>query len=380
MAKSVRKVAASLPPAVFASRLQASRHNIQKQALDGYLVLNPFEQFYFTGFDGEDGATLILGRQVYVITDGRFTEQLGRSAPWARPAVRTGALSAALGELIRKHRLRKVGFRSEHMTVAALNAFRKAVRPTRLVPAPKVTAELRECKDASEVAAIEQAVEIAQTAFSKLKTRIRVGMTESEIAAELDYHMVRLGAQEPGFPTIVAVDANSSLPHARPGSRKVRDGSAILIDWGARVGGYCSDLTRMLYIRRIPPRFRRMHDAVLAAQQAAISAIVPGAVLGEIYGAGRGRLAEAGMAEQFTHGLGHGLGLEVHEPPRLGPKIRDKCRTGMVVTVEPGVYFPGVGGVRIEDDVLVTDTGCRVLSNLPREPQAAIIPGGRRSS
>jgi Xaa-Pro aminopeptidase len=198
-------------------------------------------------------------------------------------------------------------------------------------------------------------------------------MTERELAAELGHEMARLGATEPSFPIIVAEGANAAFPHAVPGDRRLREGSAVLIDWGATVDHYRSDLTRVIFIRRIPPRFRRMYLSVLAAQREGIAAIKPGVRMCDVDGKARRVLKRAGMGRQFSHGLGHGIGLDIHEAPRLSAREKEPLEAGMVVTVEPGVYLPGIGGIRIEDDVLVTDTGQRALTSLPTEIDEMVV-------
>jgi Xaa-Pro aminopeptidase len=235
-------------------------------------------------------------------------------------------------------------------------------------------------KDETEITAIQESIRIAEAAFRRVVPRIRAGMTELDLAANLQHEMIRLGAEGASFPIIVAEGPNSSRPHAKPGKRRIGVGSAVLIDWGAVVGHYCSDLTRVVFIRRIPPRFRRMYQSVLAAQLEAIGAIRPGVRMCDVDAKARNLLAKAGIGHRFTHGLGHGLGLDIHEAPRLARKVVDRLEPGMVVTVEPGVYFPGVGGVRIEDDILVTETGAKVLTSLPKDLDAMVVQAGRRTA
>jgi Xaa-Pro aminopeptidase len=344
-----------------------------RKALDGYLVTNRVDQYYLTGFDGEDGGALVLPDKVYLLTDGRFSEEASIHAPWATAIVRTGALSEALGKTVKRHRLARVGLDPAYTSLAQHTAFRKACRPSRLVPAPDILTEMRQIKDASEVAAIERSAEIAQAAFVQSLKRIRPGMTEREFAAGLLNEMLRRGASGWSFPTIVAEGPASSLPHARAGDRKIEVGSLLLIDWGALVDHYCSDLTRVVFIRKIPPRFRQMYENVLAAQAAGIEAIRPGVEFRQVDAQARTLLKKKGMDKAFSHGLGHGIGLDIHEAPRLSRIAKGVLKAGMVVTVEPGVYYPGVGGVRIEDDVLVTEDGHRVLTHLPKALDEMIV-------
>jgi Xaa-Pro aminopeptidase len=362
-----------LPPSIIASRLNTCRDRIQQAGVTGYLVTARPDQFYLTGFDGEDGAALILPRKVYLITDGRFEEEAARAAPWATAVVRTGTIPDALKPLMGRHRVARLGFAPEFLSVAAHAALRRTLRGTRLVPIAGLTDRLRLIKDPTEVAAIERAIRVAEGAFKSVIKRMRIGTTERALAAELEHEMKRRGASGASFPIIVAEGPNSSLPHATPGDRRIGRGSAVLIDWGATVNHYRSDLTRVIFVRRIPPRFRRMYEQVLAAQVEGIRAVRAGVRMCDADAAARKRLAAAGLAERFSHGLGHGIGLDIHEAPRLSRRCCDPLEPGMVVTVEPGVYFPGRGGVRIEDDVLVTRDRPRVLSRLTKDIESMVV-------
>lgn len=361
------------PPPNIAKRLRACRELLWSRRLDGYLVSLPADQYYLTGFEGEDGAVLILRRSLWLITDGRFATQAARSAPWASALVRTGPLASAVRRLVRRHGLSRLGFQPEGLSVHTYARLRRELRPARLVPVPEAVQRLRLLKDDTEIAAIEQAVRVAEAAFRAATRRIRVGMTEAELAANLQHEMLRRGASQASFPIIVAEGPNAALPHARPGLRRLRAGSPVLIDWGATVANYRSDLTRVVFVRRIPPRFRRMYECVLAAQREAIQAIGPGRRMCDVDAVARRVLKQAGLDRHFVHGLGHGLGLDIHEPPRLAKHATEPLQAGMVVTVEPGVYLPDVGGVRIEDDVVVTPTGCRVLSGLPKDLDLMVV-------
>jgi len=360
-------------PQHLARRLCLLRSSIRAKSLNGYLVTSRADQYYLTGFDGEDGAVLVLPRRVCLLTDGRFAEEAARRCPWASTVVRKGALSEALGRLARRHRLDRIGFEPASLTVAAHAAFRKAVRPARLVSVPRAVQALRVIKDAHEIAQLQRAIEVAESAFRTVIRQVRPGMTERAVAADLQREMIRRGASEASFPIIVAVGPRASLPHAVPGDRKIRSGSAVLIDWGAVVGHYRSDLTRVIFVHRIPPRFKRLYRHVREAQEEAIRTIGPGVRMGDVDAVARRRLRKAGLDARFTHGLGHGIGLDIHEAPRLAPRVTDRLAAGMVVTVEPGVYWPGVGGVRIEDDVLVTEDGYKVLSGLPKDLDAMVV-------
>lgn len=361
------------PADAIAARLAACREKILDLKADGYLVTNRTDQYYLTHFDGEDGAALILPKDVHLVTDGRFKDEAAVYAPWAKALVRDGALVDALQKLCKRLRLKKLAFQPETLTVEMFDKLKKALTGIKLVPALGLARDLRIRKDSTEVASIQKAVVIAQDAYREVTRRIRIGMTERELAADLLNEMLRRGATGSSFPIIIAEGANAAFPHAVPGDRQIREGSAVLIDWGATVNHYRSDLTRVIFIRRIPPRIGGMYEHVLAAQEAAIAAIRPGKRMCDIDAVARNRLKEARLDRAFSHGLGHGLGLDIHEAPRLTRKIEDLLEPGMVVTVEPGVYLPDIGGVRIEDDVLVTPEGCRVLTSLPKDLDSAVV-------
>lgn len=352
-------------PARFADRLRRLRESMSARKLDGYLVLNRMDQLWLTGFGGEDGGVLVTHRAVTLLTDGRFDELADRQAPWARKVLRRQRGPESIARVIVRHRLRRLGFEPAHMNVAMYTALVRLIRPARLAAAGGLVLDMRQCKDEQEIAAIRRAIAIAQEAFTSVRDAIRPGVTEREVAALLRYEMHRRGAQEDAFPPIVAVGANASLPHAEAGDRVLRAGQAVLIDWGCRADGYVSDLTRMVWTHTIPPDLRRPYAAAVEAHHRAIEAVGPGVKAETVDRIAREVIRSHGFARQFTHALGHGIGLDVHEAPRLGRRSRDVLKPGMVVTIEPGVYLPGIGGVRVEDDVLVTSDGCQVLSSLP---------------
>jgi len=357
-----------------AERCRRLRAALAERGIEALLVTDPAEVRYLSGFTGEDSWLLVGKGRGRVITDGRFAEEVRRLAPGFGATVRRGSLVEALAGVVRRRRLGVVGYDPAKVSVEMLGRLRRAMPGVRLRRAGGMVARLRMRKDPLELAAIRRAVRVAETAWGALRRRIRLGMTEAALAAELDYQMRLAGAEGTAFPTILAIDANAARPHAKPGRRRLHRGAVLLMDFGARVGGYVCDLTRTMFIGRIPPRARRVYETVYAAQQAAIEAVRPGARLVDVDAAARQVIREAGFGRYFGHGLGHGLGLEVHEEPRLGPRSRGgRLEPGMVVTIEPGIYLAGRFGVRIEDDVLVTATGCRVLTRLPKAPDEVVL-------
>ncbi|NLF32292.1 MAG: aminopeptidase P family protein [Planctomycetes bacterium] len=336
---------------------------------DAMLVTSAPNVRYLSGFGGEDSWLLVGRGWAVLLTDSRFAEQATLDCPGVEHVIRDGAMADALAGALRGRKVRRLAFESEHVTVAEHAKLAEAIGERRLTGVEAAAAGLRAVKDDGEVAAIRRAIRMAERAFAGLiagGAKALLGRREDAVAGELEYRMRQAGAAEASFPTIVAAGAHGSLPHHRPGPARIRDGQAVLFDWGAKAGGYCSDLTRVVFVGRIPPQMGRIYEVVLKAQKASIEAIRPGRPASSVDGVARRLIAQAGFAGRFGHGLGHGVGLEIHESPALSPRNQARLRAGQVVTVEPGIYVPGVGGVRIEDDVLVTPDGAQVLSRLPK--------------
>ncbi len=340
------------------------------------LVTAPHDVRYLTGFTGED-SWLLFGRDwAVLITDARFAEQADHECGDIETAVRTGRLPEAAAEAIKAHRVRRLAFQSVHMTVHVRDRLATLLPRVRLVGVQQVVEVLRRVKVDQELRAICKAIRVAERAFTDLISggaKALVGQTERAVAARLDYLMCAAGASGPAFPTILAAGAHASQCHYQPASTVIRADQAVLIDWGARVDGYCSDLTRVVFTGRIPPRIGELYNVVLRAQLAGIAKIRPGVACRTVDRAARDVISAAGFGEEFRHALGHGIGLLVHEGPGLARTETGRLRSGMVVTVEPGIYLPRIGGVRIEDDVLVTPRGRRRLSSLPRDVEAMVL-------
>jgi Xaa-Pro aminopeptidase len=346
------------------------------RGLSGLLVVSEEDVSYLTAFTGADSCLLLGGGWAVLVTDGRYAEQAGSECPELEVFVRDGPMLEAIGDLVEQRRARRLAVQADHMTVQWWQRLGKRVGPRRLVSVTEVVSQLRSIKDEGEVRAICKAVRVAERAFRELIGRGAkglVGRSEREVAADLDYRMRRLGASAASFETIVAAGAHAALPHYRPGSTKIRRDQPVLIDWGAQVAGYCSDLTRVVFAGRIPPKLAEIYEVAVRAQAAAVGAIRSGVGCKTVDATARKVIAEAGYGREFVHGLGHGIGRQVHEAPALGRLAKGRLRAGMVVTVEPGVYVPGLGGVRIEDDVQVTSDGHRKLSRLPRSLSAMVL-------
>ena len=358
---------------VYAQRRRRALAKLRSAGADAMLVTSPFDVSYLTGFTGDDSFLLVGKGWATLVTDSRFAEQVAKECGDIDCHVRNGGLDAAVAGLLKGRGIRKLGFDPRKMTVKLKSDLAAKLSSGKLVEVTEVVSSLRIAKDDLELAAMRKAIRIAEKAFKEmmaLGAKGWIGRTERDLAGELEYRMRQAGADKASFPTILAAGAHGSIPHYIPASTRIRPNQAVLVDWGARVDGYCSDLTRVVFTGTIPAKIREIYEVVRKAQAAGIAAIRPGVCCKTVDVAARECIAKAGFGEKFGHGLGHGLGREVHEAPGLGKASNTRLKCGMVVTVEPGIYLPGTGGVRIEDDVLVTSTSARRLSSLPRDIDA----------
>ena len=331
---------------------------------------------YFCGFTGDDATLLIGPRWAVLISDGRFGQQAPRECPDIEVVIRKKGMAETVKKALEGRKVRSLGVQGGDMTAATVDAYTKVLGARRVKTLTNIVAPLRASKDDIEIRQIRKAASIAQKAFLKLTSRGRkafVGRSEREVAAELEYLMRLEGADGAAFETILAAGPHACDCHYRPASTKIRKDQAVLIDWGAKVGGYCSDLTRVVFTGKISPKIAEIYDVVLNAQTTGINALRVGALLKTPDTLARKVITDAGY--EFIHGLGHGVGRQVHEAPGLGGKGQGRLRSGMVVTVEPGIYLPGVGGVRIEDDILVTADGPKRLSTLTTDIRAMVLKG-----
>jgi Xaa-Pro aminopeptidase len=342
---------------------------LAEEQLDVLLVSSPVSVTYLTGFSG-DSSTLLLSRdRAVLVSDARYTEQIAAECPGLEAHIRPPSqpLRQAVAEVIGKLGVRAIGFESSHLTVADWETLRDLVKTADWKPGRDRVEKLRAVKDESEVAQIREAIDFAERAFTVFRALLRPEDREKDLCDSLENTMRRAGATAASFPSIVAVGERAALPHAPPTDKAVAEADLLLVDWGASGRFYKSDLTRVLATRRISPKLEEVYKVVLTAQERAIAAVRPGVKGLEVDAVARGTIAEAGYGDFFGHGLGHGIGLEVHEAPALRQNSEVDLEAGMVVTVEPGIYLPGWGGVRIEDDVLVTPDGCEVLTHVAKE-------------
>lgn len=334
-----------------------------EQCLDGFLVSSPANRRYLSGFTGSNGYLVITASKAVLATDFRYIEQAQSESPGFKVHHMRGGepwFPAVINDL----GLHRLGFEADDMSVAAFSRLQRDIEDSEealqleFEETAGVIEWIRAVKDDSEIEALDRAVQIADEAMTTIRSEIRVGMTEREVSWELHREMRRLGAEGPSFDTIVAVGPNAALPHHRADDTVVCGGEPIVIDMGANYRGYCSDLTRTFMVGESDDTFRRIYAIVLQAQMAAIDAARPG-MTGEV-------IADAGYGDEFGHGLGHGVGLVIHERPMVVPRSQDIVEDGMVFTIEPGIYISGWGGVRIEDVVVMEDGRARPLTRSPK--------------
>jgi len=346
--------------------LDRARDYLAASGVGTLLLLKTENRRYVTGFTGSAGLALISPAEAFLAVDFRYEEQAAAEAT-ACTVLRGGRDPlAALSAAVAGRSLGTIGFESEFVPFAQVTRLREKLAPAELVPLATVD-RLRWTKDATEVAAITRAVEIADAAFAHILGVLRPGLSERAVAFELEMFMRRSGAERLAFESVVASGPRAALPHGRATDRMLCRGDLVTLDFGAVYEGYCSDATRTVVLGAADDRQRRIFEIVLAAQAQGLAAIRAGAPCRAVDESARSVIVAAGFGDAFGHSLGHGLGLEVHEGPRLSPQEDAVLEPGMVVTVEPGIYLPGWGGVRIEDNVVVTADGCRNLTRAPKE-------------
>jgi len=367
---------------IFESRRDKLRKLLKEKSLDALLVTEERNVTYLTGFTG-DSSFLVIGQKAsrgtgeLLLTDHRYTEQLETECPGLALAVRGPGVKQAdfAGDTLARLKLPSLGVESDAMSVGMFEKLREKLKGMKLALTENLVESLREIKDKGEIDEIREAVRIAERAFAVIRNTLRPERSEKDVADELEYQIRLFGGTCGAFPSIIGVGPRAALPHGRPvADSKIGDYDFVLIDWGARGRLYHSDLTRVLTTGKLSPKLQKVYAVVLAAQRAAIDAIRPGAIMKDVDATARGVIDRAGFGKCFGHSLGHGIGLAVHEQPRLAPDQDRPLAPGMVITVEPGIYVPGWGGVRIEDDVLVTTEGCEVLSSVPKEIEQCIAP------
>jgi Xaa-Pro aminopeptidase len=359
----------------FEARRNRLRKVLRKNGVDALLVTDFTNVTYLTGFTGDDSFLLVRQTGETIISDPRYTTQLSEECPGIDLDIRPPGrgMAQAVVRLLRQGKISRLGIEADSMTVGFRDQIAAKTPGLETTPIADSIEKLRQVKDREEVALIRNAARQAEKAFGVLRSMLRPETTEKQAADELEHQMRLFGAKDAAFATIVAVGPRAALPHATPTNQRMDAGDFVLVDWGAKEGLYRSDLTRVLVTGRISPKLERVYRVVLEAQLRAIAAVRPGILAHEVDAVARDFIAKAGFGRRFRHGLGHGIGLQVHEGPRFAVKSQTVLRPGMVVTVEPGIYLPGWGGVRIEDDVLVARNGCEVLTDVPKQLEDVVV-------
>jgi Xaa-Pro aminopeptidase len=357
----------------YGRRLEQLRELLKAEELDGLVVTQPENRRYLSGYTGSDSALFISSERAALITDFRFTEQASREAPrFEVVEALPEALPGELARLARETDARRVAFESHHVTVAGRERWGEAAGGYELEPRHGLVEGLRAVKDEAELELIRRAAAIGDQALNHVRGLIRPGKTEREVAWELEVYMRTHGAEALAFDIIVASGPHGAMAHATVSDREIREGEPIVLDLGARVEGYCSDLTRTLVVGKPDDRFQEIYYLVLDAQMKALAGIKPGMKGREADGLARDVIERGGYGHLFGHGLGHSVGLAVHEEPRLGKQSKAVVQPGNVLTVEPGIYVTGWGGVRIEDLVVVTERGVEILSKAGKGPVVTV--------
>lgn len=339
---------------------------MDKEGLDALLIDSPENRYYLTGFTGTAGRVLLTGKGAYFITDFRYVEQAKKQTEGYEIVELSSNFEKGLNELLKKDGVKRLGFESKAISHEQFLKYNEVLE-VELQKTTDLIEGLRVIKGPEEIEKIKKAVEITDAAFAHILGIIKPGVTEREIALELEFFQKRMGGEKNAFDFIVASGQRSSLPHGVASDKVIEKGDFVTLDFGVFYQGYCSDLTRTVVVGEPDEKQKEIYGLVLKAQLAVIERVKAGMSCKEVDEIARGIIGEAGYRENFGHGLGHGIGLEIHEAPRVSFTSETILQPGMVVTNEPGIYIPGWGGIRIEDDLLITEEGCEVLNKAPKE-------------
>jgi Xaa-Pro aminopeptidase len=352
----------------YLGRQKIFQQTLIHEELDGFVVTHAANLRYLCGYTGSNGLLLFLdGRRVFY-TDGRYTEQAAEEVKGARVVIAHGPLMPEAAKLLGRGGEAAIGFEADLTTVATFAQMKKAVHSgIRWRPSSGLVMRQRIIKDGDELKLIRQAVNLGAKVYQQASKAIRSGVTEVEVAGKLEFAARRGGADGMSFGTIVAAGKRGALPHGQASLQPIPKRGFVVVDSGVILRGYCSDMTRTVHVGKASRVERQWYDSVLEAQVVGIAAVRPGIMAREVDEAVRKVLRKARLNRYFTHSTGHGVGLEIHEPPRLGSKQEERLAPGMVITIEPGIYVPGKGGIRIEDMVIVTEKGCEVLTPVTKE-------------
>lgn len=352
-------------------RLKIFRDKIEKEnkEIDGFLITNLQNMNYLSGFDGE-GFALITRKDNYLLTDSRYTEQAEKESPDFKiiidePKVKDARI-LALGKILAENKIKKIAFESNNLSYADFKKYSDSLKSIEFLTTKNIIEQIRMVKDKDEIIKMKKAAQITTESLKEVFEIIKPGMRELDIASELAYTMRKKGAQKEAFETIVVSGERSSFPHGKPSEKKIDEGELITIDMGANYQNYNSDITRTIVMGKESQKQKEIFSIVLEAQKAALEIIKPGLKCSEVDSVARNIIEKKGYGKYFGHGLGHGVGLDIHEMPRVSFNDDTILLPGMVVTIEPGIYLPKFGGVRIEDAILITEEGYEILTWFPK--------------
>ncbi|KAF1303339.1 M24 family metallopeptidase [Candidatus Enterococcus willemsii] len=348
-------------------RVQKLREKMKKEVVDGFLVTSPYNLRYLTNFTGTTGLAVITLDKAFFVTDFRYTEQAAKQAQGFEIVKNAGPIFDEVARICQEEEINALAFEESHVSFAEYSVLEDIIEESALVPISGMIEELREVKDEEELKLIQQACRIGDQGFEHILKMIRPGMTEIEVANQLDFFMRSLGATSVSFDTIVASGVRSAMPHGVASEKVIEQGDLITLDFGCYYQGYVSDMTRTFAIGDPGQQLKEIYQIVLDAQIKVLEAAKPGMTGIELDAVARDYIASFGYGEAFGHSTGHGIGLEIHEGPNVSFRADKAFVAGNVITDEPGIYLPGVGGVRIEDDLLITETGNKVLTHAPKE-------------
>lgn len=342
-------------------RIRSLKDRIKKLGLDCLLVTNRTNVSYLSGFRASDALVLVTGNKSYFITDSRYAEDAERSLRGFKIEIIEHSTYETIKNIIKRSGLKRIGFESMDIPYDIGCRLKSSLRPAEFKPVKDVVENIRTIKDISEQILIRKSVALVKRVFKHALSRVRPGVSEKFLSGLIETDFIKNGAAA-GFDSIVASGANSSKPHAFVSDEKIKNNSFVMMDIGCRLNGYCSDITRMVVVGKVPGRFKKIYMIVKKAQELAIEKIRPGVKASEVDSAARDYITNKGFGKNFGHSLGHGVGMDVHEKPSISGVNDTILKKGMVFTIEPAIYLPGFGGVRIEDMVLVTDNGCEILT------------------
>ncbi len=352
---------------MFKQRLNRLQGELVKRSLDGIIITNKYNLAYVTGFYGTFGYAIITQNDAFLITDSRYIEEANKQAEHFKAIKLKDNLYEEINLIIQKYQIKTLGFEDLDISYYKYKQLVEKTNKVTLIPIGEIFNDFKKIKDSEEIIKIKNAIKIADRAFSHILKIVRPGITEKEIALEIEFYMKKQGASALSFDTVVVSGLRSSLPHGQPTNKKIKKGDIITLDFGCIFEGYCSDITRTIAVGTISKELKDIYNIVLQAQLKALENIRPGLLAKDIDKIARDVIASHGYANYFGHALGHGVGTEVHEQPRISPKNQEVLKPGMIITIEPGIYVEGLGGVRIEDMVLITEDSIENLTFSTKE-------------